>query len=128
MIDRRWSMNSIPAAHLSITAPPATSSTMPVIQPASPEARKTAAHATSSGVPQTLEWVTIHQRRKLLLGNSLEVSFGENRLGSNTIHPNAIRAGLRRDILGHEFDASLRDGVRDRRPEVRTGAQQPRRS
>jgi hypothetical protein len=54
MIDRSFSMDSIPAAHLSITAPPATSSTTPVIQPASPEARKTAAHATSSGVPRRL--------------------------------------------------------------------------
>jgi transposase len=47
-------LDSIPSAHLSITAPPATSSTTPVIQPASPDARKTAAHATSSGVPRRL--------------------------------------------------------------------------
>jgi hypothetical protein len=69
---------------------------------------------------QTLEWVSIGQRCKLLLGNSLEVSFGENRLGSNAIHPNAVWAGLCCNILGHEFDPSLRDGVRDRRPGVRT--------
>jgi hypothetical protein len=54
MIDRSWSTDSILAAHLSITAPPATSSTTPVIQPASPDARKTAADATSSGVPRRL--------------------------------------------------------------------------
>src|SRR5260370_23352926 len=64
----------------------------------------------------------MHHRGNVPLGNPLEVPFGENRLGSNAIHPNAVRAGLRCDILGHEFDPSLGDGVRDRRPGVRTAA------
>src|SRR5262249_9215177 len=40
--------------HRTITAPPATSTTIPVIQSAASDARNSAARATSSGVPRRL--------------------------------------------------------------------------
>ena len=118
-------MDSNPTAHPTITAPPATSSTTPVIQPASPDARKTAACATSSGVPRHLSgWASTNDASCSLGMRSRFRSV--RRLRGNAVHPNTISADLDCDLLGPEFDPSLRDRVRDRRPA--DGAQQPRRS
>ena len=90
-----------PAVRQTSTEPPATSRTIPVIHAASSDARKSAASATSSGVPRRrIGWASRASpgfRRDLL-----PVALGQDRLRRDAVRPHAERPGLRRHVLGQQ--------------------------
>jgi hypothetical protein len=66
----------------------ATSRMTPVIHPASSDARKTAARATSSGVPR--RWMGCALASSASFGDSLHVPIGEGRLRSDAVDADAV--------------------------------------
>ncbi len=109
-----------------MTAPPATSTTTPVIQAASVRGEERGGGGDVLRRAEAPERVGVGEGGAQPGGDLLQVPFGEDGLRRDAVDPDPERARLRRGVLGEQDDPGLGRGVGDGgagvRPAPRGGA------